>query len=48
MSIRLNELVPDFTAETDQGESDFTTGLAMVGLLCFRIPKILPVFAPPS
>ena len=46
MSIRLNEIVPDFTAETDQGEIGFHEWIGDGWAICFRIPKILPVFAP--
>ena len=39
MSIRLNELVPDFTAETDQGEIGFHDWIGDGWAIMFSHPK---------
>jgi hypothetical protein len=46
MSIRLNEIAPDFKAETTKGTINFHEWLGDVGEFCFLIPKISLLSAP--
>ena len=48
MSIRLNGIAPDFTAETTQGTIHFHEWIGDGWAILFRIPKISHPCAPPN
>ena len=48
MALQLGDIVPDFTADTTEGRSAFTSGWAIRGACCSRTPRTSRRSAPPS
>ena len=48
MGLRINDIVPNFIAETDQGQITFHDWIGDSWAICFHTPRIIHPFVPLS